>query len=841
MLRKMTDATACCRKYAQCFLNNNEVPSSNHQANTYNSQNNEILNQIYENYKRCLVEREIQSQNTGFYQTWNETSALYTDPKIKLMESSPYYKELLKDLEEETVGTTEYRSPTSFVSTDWPVGNSTEACNPETAANSPTVVPEDRLETLSSSIENLKSEMASKSFMSTSIESLKNEMATKTFVNDTIETLKNEIVANKSYVSSSIDALKIEMAKASASSSAEIENCGSVTSAGEEQLRKVFEELEKQIEMFKIENANLVKAKVLYDTKLLKFEDLKREYEKQLFEKNKAIEEYLAAEKKKLDSEIVKLQNSSLGRNVEFEERVVNQLKEQVASLKEEMRKKEDNFKTSQYQIQQELAKLHQECNNLRSKLYGKGESCKEQVIRQPSVKEEPTNNNRQNVDGAAPKNEIQKELLQAEKILGEIRQKNKAFCALHGLSGQKQCSVHPHGNPSSQYAVSSDRQEAKEDTANRTPSRAQPEKVVKGNNENWQTTNCRLHDMSVIQRTQKLLEEIKQMNDIGVLDNSSELDKLEKASTNTAEKLKILQKCLALLSTAKNLNKTQKNETKEKEIPLVKPTKSPVQQQPLREQPAKPAIPAKPVIKESEKNPNNIYTELQESYQKLLDIVSTSKKNHQDNQEIKPTSVKSHVKNAISANRVASSTDRIPDGNKTVLYSNGSLKIITNNGKREKIVYPNGDILERFVDEGMQKYYHAGKKLWVTKDKTGKKYIEYANGQKERYEPDGSVVVRYTDGSALKTFPDGKVEWSLADGMRLELDVSGDKVLDFPNGQREIHTKDHKRREYPDGTVKYLFPNGTTRTEYANGKVRVKNRNGVIIYNATQAATSTV
>lgn len=45
----------------------------------------------------------------------------------------------------------------------------------------------------------------------------------------------------------------------------------------------------------------------------------------------------------------------------------------------------------------------------------------------------------------------------------------------------------------------------------------------------------------------------------------------------------------------------------------------------------------------------------------------------------------------------------------------------------------------------------------------------------------------------------------------------SGEKMVDFPNGHREIHTSQYKRREDPDGTVKNIYPNGLQETKYAS------------------------
>ena len=57
-----------------------------------------------------------------------------------------------------------------------------------------------------------------------------------------------------------------------------------------------------------------------------------------------------------------------------------------------------------------------------------------------------------------------------------------------------------------------------------------------------------------------------------------------------------------------------------------------------------------------------------------------------------------------------------------------------------------------------------------------------------------------------------------------------GRKVINFPNGQKEIHEKDRKSRTYPDGTVKTVFEDGTQETNYASGRRRVKDKDGNVL-----------
>lgn len=72
--------------------------------------------------------------------------------------------------------------------------------------------------------------------------------------------------------------------------------------------------------------------------------------------------------------------------------------------------------------------------------------------------------------------------------------------------------------------------------------------------------------------------------------------------------------------------------------------------------------------------------------------------------------------------------------------------------------------------------------------------------------------------------------EWKFADGTTVVQKRDGDKLLTLPNGQREVHTKRHKRREYPDGTVKFVYPDGSQETRYSNGRIRLKDATGKLV-----------
>jgi centromere protein J len=54
--------------------------------------------------------------------------------------------------------------------------------------------------------------------------------------------------------------------------------------------------------------------------------------------------------------------------------------------------------------------------------------------------------------------------------------------------------------------------------------------------------------------------------------------------------------------------------------------------------------------------------------------------------------------------------------------------------------------------------------------------------------------------------------------------------VVEYSNGQRDVHTANFRKRHYPNGTVKIVYLDGRQETKYGSGRVRVKDCNGLVI-----------
>uniref|UniRef100_A0A674J7G7 Centromere protein J n=1 Tax=Terrapene triunguis TaxID=2587831 RepID=A0A674J7G7_9SAUR len=140
--------------------------------------------------------------------------------------------------------------------------------------------------------------------------------------------------------------------------------------------------------------------------------------------------------------------------------------------------------------------------------------------------------------------------------------------------------------------------------------------------------------------------------------------------------------------------------------------------------------------------------------------------------------------------------------------YPDGKVEKVLKNGCH-LIFFPNGTRKEMSSD---------GKTITVT----------FFNGDVKQVMPDQRVVCL----AFLKwnLFMDGREESIFPDGTIVRVQRDGSKTIEFNNGQRELHTPQFKRREYPDGTVKTVYANGHQETKYVCGRVRVKDKDGNVI-----------
>ncbi|KAL7871551.1 hypothetical protein SRHO_G00065340 [Serrasalmus rhombeus] len=203
------------------------------------------------------------------------------------------------------------------------------------------------------------------------------------------------------------------------------------------------------------------------------------------------------------------------------------------------------------------------------------------------------------------------------------------------------------------------------------------------------------------------------------------------------------------------------------------------------------------------------------------------------------PESKSCYTRGALESSKaVVREEIRYPDGKIEQLLSDGSRVIVFRNGTKKEIgvdqrsvtvTFFNGDV-KRTLPDGTVVYFYSDAQTTHSTYPSGLEILQFPNNQKEKHYPDGRREIFFPDGTVKNLYPDGRQESVFQDGTVVKLSKNGEKTVEFPNGQREIHTPQYKQRVYPDGTVKTVFLNGRQETKYSSGRVCLKNNERVII-----------
>lgn len=170
-----------------------------------------------------------------------------------------------------------------------------------------------------------------------------------------------------------------------------------------------------------------------------------------------------------------------------------------------------------------------------------------------------------------------------------------------------------------------------------------------------------------------------------------------------------------------------------------------------------------------------------------------------------------------------------LKNGCHVILFPNGTRKEASADGTSVTVTFFNGDI-KRVMPDQTVIYYFADAQTTHTTYPDGLEVLHFSNGQIEKHYPDGRKEITFPDQTVKNLFLDGREESIFPDGTIIRMNLDGSKIIEFNNGQREVHTSSYKRREYPDGTVKTVYSNGHQETKYTSGRVRVKDREGNVI-----------
>ncbi len=171
-----------------------------------------------------------------------------------------------------------------------------------------------------------------------------------------------------------------------------------------------------------------------------------------------------------------------------------------------------------------------------------------------------------------------------------------------------------------------------------------------------------------------------------------------------------------------------------------------------------------------------------------------------------------------------------LEDGTTLTIFPNGTVKEVSADKRCTFVKFFNGDRKEMNHDTGTETYFYAETNITQIIYSNGMQILKFPSGQVEKHHINKTREIVFPDKICKFIYPDGSEESRLPNGTCIKVDTSGDKVIEYPNKQREIHTKDYKRREYPDGSIKTVYTNGISETRYANGRTRVKDAMGNII-----------
>ncbi|KAF7475861.1 hypothetical protein GHT09_013180 [Marmota monax] len=170
------------------------------------------------------------------------------------------------------------------------------------------------------------------------------------------------------------------------------------------------------------------------------------------------------------------------------------------------------------------------------------------------------------------------------------------------------------------------------------------------------------------------------------------------------------------------------------------------------------------------------------------------------------------------------------PDGKVEQTLSDGRTIVTFPNGTKKEISADRKTITTRFYNGDVKKiYYYAEAQTTHTTYPNGVEVVQFPNKQTEKFHPDGSKETVFPDGTVTQ-LKGGREEIVFPDGTVVIVKRNGDKTILFSNGQKEIHTAQFKRREFPDGTVKTVYCNGCQETKYATGRIKVKDETGSVI-----------
>ncbi|RUS78630.1 hypothetical protein EGW08_013600, partial [Elysia chlorotica] len=167
--------------------------------------------------------------------------------------------------------------------------------------------------------------------------------------------------------------------------------------------------------------------------------------------------------------------------------------------------------------------------------------------------------------------------------------------------------------------------------------------------------------------------------------------------------------------------------------------------------------------------------------------------------------------------------------GAKEIRFPNGTVKEISADGQTIVCRLANGDIRQILPDHRVV-YIFSEAQIMQTTFPDGLETFQFQNGQIERRYPDGTVEITFPSKDIKYLFPDGGQEVILTDGTVMQYNSKGERTVEYPSGDREVHTAEFQRREFPDGIIKTIYADGRHETRFPNGRVRMRDKDGNVV-----------
>uniref|UniRef100_A0A182PC25 Centromere protein J C-terminal domain-containing protein n=1 Tax=Anopheles epiroticus TaxID=199890 RepID=A0A182PC25_9DIPT len=546
--------------------------------------------------------------------------------------------------------------------------------------------------------------------------------------------------------------------------------------AKSELLKERLTELEREIDNYRRENADLIKAKQEHELNRLKLQQDREEMEERMNDERIKMEVYFHDERMKIETERKQALREAQKPNKKDREEILR-LNEELAEMRKQQKEREAKYSASMARFRSQLKTLEKELQEVRLEL----EVAKKDNRR---LETENTRLKRQN----------------NSRMLVEIN-RNIAKLAAGGTEPAERQESKEGGNPKKGSQSTANRLKSQQITQPKERKLSAQVTKAKVTSHPMMRGNATLRTKAVQIREEQLGSETEENNDdrFHPQNDSSDSDDSDKC-----------------------VNGKHRTDDEDEDDEAIGENSSSAQEE-CSTVPSS-YFPKNPAVRKTLFNAVNLTGDTAATQQQGL-----------VRKENPPTKCDLLDRTPEAAEIIKSMKREIvnADGSRDIWYPNGNLKKISSDGLTIRMLYFNKDIKETNMSEGTTKYYYFETNTWHTTYLDGLEILEFPDGQTEHRFKDGSTEVHFPNGSIRTTNPnsaDIAEEWKYPDGTTVIIRKNDDKEISLPNGQVEIHTKAHKRRIYPDGTVKYVYPDGSQESRYSNGRVRLKDKDGRLI-----------